>query len=55
MNPPRTINGKWVVLGLLAVGVIAALAGLKFRRFPEDKPPGSTAPPATQTDDAARR
>ena len=28
-------NGKWLVVGMLALGVVLALIGLKYRRFPE--------------------
>ena len=28
-------NGKWLVVGILGLGVVLALVGLKFRRFPE--------------------
>jgi hypothetical protein len=41
---PHTANGTWVVLGLLAIGVVAGLAGLKFRRFPATDPPAATRP-----------
>jgi len=38
-------NGKWLVVGILALGVVLALVGLKFRRFPEGE--RGVAPPAT--------
>jgi hypothetical protein len=35
----RSMNsGSWVVIALLAIGVIAALAALKFRRYPTQEP-----------------
>jgi hypothetical protein len=40
-------NGKWLVVGILALGVVLALVGLKFRRFPEGEG-GVRAPAATQ-------
>jgi len=46
MNQPRNGNGKWVVLALLAAGVIAALAGVKFRNLSErpDRPTTQRSP-----------
>ena len=43
-NPSN--NGKWLVLGILALGIILALVGLKYRRFPEGTRTGL---PATQS------
>ena len=43
-TPPN--NGKWLVLGLLTLGVILALIGLKYRRFPEGTKTGL---PTTQS------
>ena len=40
-------NGKWLVVGILALGVVLALVGLKFRRFPENDR-GLPAPATTQ-------
>jgi hypothetical protein len=45
MNEPRKANGKWVVIALVAAGVIAALAGVKFRNLSE-RPDGATTRPA---------
>jgi hypothetical protein len=41
MSEPRNANGKWVVIVLLAAGVIAAIAGVKFRNLSE-RPDGAT-------------
>lgn len=43
-------NGKWLVVGILALGVVLALVGLKFRRFPEGIR-GVVAPATTQEGD----
>jgi hypothetical protein len=40
-------NGKWLVVGIVALGVVLALVGLKFRRFPEGER-GVRAPATTQ-------
>jgi hypothetical protein len=32
-------NGKWLVIGLLALGVVLALVGVKYRQFPESREP----------------
>ena len=29
-------NGKWLVIGLVTLGVVLAAVGVKFRRFPEE-------------------
>ena len=42
-------NGRWVVIGIVVLGVVLALVGLKFRRFPEGDRPGETAPPPATT------
>jgi hypothetical protein len=39
MRDARTSNGKWVVIGLLALGLLAAIAGLAFRQWPTAEPP----------------
>ncbi len=41
-------NGRWLVIALLLLGVILALVGLKFRRFPQRETP-ATAPATRQT------
>jgi hypothetical protein len=38
-------NGRWLVVGIVALGVVLALVGLKFRRFPEND--RGVVPPAT--------
>ena len=40
-------NGRWLVVGILGLGVVLALVGLKFRRFPEGEG-GSVAPATTR-------
>jgi len=47
-HPQPTNNGKWLVLGLLTLGVVLALIGLKYRRSPEATRPGAPPPPATK-------
>jgi hypothetical protein len=47
MSGRTTSNGRWLVVGILAMGVVLALVGLKFRRFPEGERPG-TVPATTQ-------
>ena len=42
MHETRTINGKWVVIALIALGLAAAVAGLKFRQWPGDRTPATT-------------
>jgi hypothetical protein len=42
MGDTRTINGKWVVIGLIALGLVAAVAGLKFRQWPGDGTPATS-------------
>jgi hypothetical protein len=42
MSDSKMSNGKWVVLALLAMGIIAALAGWKFREMPRDDGPAAT-------------
>lgn len=42
MSDSKTSNGKWVVLALLTMGIIAALAGWKFREMPRDDQPATT-------------
>jgi len=37
-------NGKWLVIGLLALGVVLAAVGVKFRQFPEEGPAPTTVP-----------
>ena len=49
MSERRTANGKWVVIALVAVGLIAALAGTVFRRFPEEWQRTPAGAPATTT------
>jgi hypothetical protein len=34
----RARNGSWVVVALLAIGVIAALVGLRYRQMPQGNP-----------------
>jgi hypothetical protein len=41
-------NGRWLVVGILGLGVVLALVGLKFRRFPEGDRP--LRPATTQAD-----
>ena len=47
MNERRTVNGRWVVLVLLALGVIAGIAGVKYRKLSER--PGAGATPSATT------
>jgi hypothetical protein len=42
MSGQKISSGTWVVLALLAMGIIAALAGLKFRQMPRDDVPATT-------------
>jgi hypothetical protein len=49
MNDHRTNSGKWIVIAILALGVVAALVGLKFRYMPFGNPP---APATTRAADA---
>jgi hypothetical protein len=42
MREARTTNGKWVVIGLIALGLLAAMAGLKFRQWPAGEPTTTT-------------
>jgi hypothetical protein len=51
MSEQRTTNGAWVVIALLAMGVIAGVAGLKFRQFPA----GRGNPPVTGATTRAAR
>lgn len=46
MSERRTVSGRWVVLVLVALGVIAGVAGVKYRKL-SDRPEGLTAPGAT--------
>jgi amino acid transporter len=46
MSERRTVNGAWVVIGLLALGVIAGVAGRFTRKVPRAGG-GLTAPSAT--------
>jgi hypothetical protein len=41
MNASKN-NGRWIVIGLLALGVILALVGLKYRRHPPRENPATT-------------
>lgn len=45
MSQPRKPNGKWVVIALVAAGILAALAGVKFRNLAE-RPDTTTTRPA---------
>jgi len=36
MSERKVGSGRGLVIGILMLGVILALVGLKFRRFPED-------------------
>ena len=36
-----TVSGRWVVLVLLAMGVVAGIAGVKYRKL-ADRPDGGT-------------
>jgi len=47
MSAQTAGNGKWLVVGIVALGVVLALVGLKFRRFPEGER-GVRAPATTQ-------
>jgi hypothetical protein len=38
MSDRKMNSGSWVVIALLAIGVIAGLAALKFRQFPTTEP-----------------
>ena len=49
MTDRKMSNGTWVVVALLAMGVAAGLAGLKFRQMP-----GRDATPATTRSSAAK-
>ena len=57
MSERRTVDGKWVVIGLIAVGLIAAIAGTVFRRFPEEwqRTPAGAPTTTTQMADPAGR
>src|SRR6476661_6218638 len=46
-RPRPAGNGKWLVIGLLAVGITLALVGVKFRHMePSAAPAGATTLPA---------
>jgi hypothetical protein len=46
-RPRPAGNGKWLVIGLLTVGIVLALVGVKFRRMePSAAPAGATTLPA---------
>ena len=47
MSERQTVNGRWVVLVLLALGVIAGIAGVKYRKLSE-RPGGAETPSTTQ-------
>jgi hypothetical protein len=49
-RPRPAGNGRWLVLGLLAVGITLALVGVKFRRMEPSAPPAgaTTVPVATR-------
>ena len=47
MSERQTVSGRWVVFVLLALGVIAGIAGVKYRKLSER--PGSGATPSTST------
>ena len=42
MSDRKTGHGRWLVIGMLVLGVVLALVGLKFRRLPEDDGPATT-------------
>jgi hypothetical protein len=46
MSERPTASGRWVVLVLLAAGVVAGIAGVKYRKLFE-RPEGGTVPSAT--------
>jgi hypothetical protein len=50
MSKRRTVNGRWVVLILLAAGVIAGVVGLIVRKFPEGRGGVPTSSATTQAD-----
>ena len=50
MSARNTGNGTWLVVGILLLGVVLALVGLKFRRFPERDGAPPTTPATTQAD-----
>ena len=50
MSARKAGNGTWLVVGILLLGVVLALVGLKFRRFPEREGPPLTNPATTQAD-----
>jgi hypothetical protein len=47
MSERRTVSGRWVVFVLLAMGVIAGIAGVKYRNLSEH--PGTRPTPAGAT------
>jgi len=49
MSEQKMSNGSWLVIGLLTVGVIAGLAALKFRRYPNQEPSTQPTPTTTPT------
>ena len=36
MKPTKLQTGSWLVIALVSLGLILALIGLKFRRFPHE-------------------
>jgi hypothetical protein len=36
MSDRKTDSGRWLVIGILVLGVVLALVGLKFRQLPEE-------------------
>lgn len=42
-NRPTNNNGKWVVITLVAAGVIGGIAASKYRKLPNQRP-GATRP-----------
>ena len=46
MNDRQTVSGRWVVLVLLALGVIAGIVGVKYRKLAE-RPAPQPAPSTT--------
>jgi hypothetical protein len=40
--PPNAASGKWLVAGLLAVGLVLAVVGVKYRKVEPRRDPPST-------------
>ena len=51
MKRIKSNSGAWAVIVILALGVVLALVGLKFRRFPENVGRPSQPPAATHPSD----